>query len=150
MADLGQWLHALFSPQAAYGQTQRPAVPLQTAAPVTRVGNVYQGQMLPAGKSSLLALSEDQGGTAKAGRPARSVKKREAQVAAAGSWLDDMFRQTAADHPNLRLPSDRWADRMLDRTFFDPNSPNNAAQRRAYALDEWWRKINNMNGGPRY
>jgi hypothetical protein len=142
--DLGRWLHAIFTPQEAYGAQPRQSAAVAPVAPVSRVGNTYRGASLPAGVSSLQASSEDSRGKRKE-KPLPNLAQNPRYADAAGQWINHLFQTTMEDRPDLRLPSDKWADKMLNKTFFDPLNPNNIRQRRAYALDEWWKKVNRMN-----
>jgi hypothetical protein len=143
--DLGRWLHAIFTPQEAYGAQPRQSAAVAPVAPVSRAGNTYAGQSLPAGVSSLQASSEDSRGK-RVRREKPSLAENPRYANAAGQWLDTLFKQTMEDFPDAKLPSDRWGDRLLDRTFFDPNDPSNIRQRRRNALDEWYRKVGKING----
>ena len=143
MADINQWLHALFSPNSAYGgQTAARAAPV-AVAPATRAGNTYKGQALPTGVSSLLASSEDSRGK-------RAVKEKPSGVVGdnrmkrlsgqAGMLLSDLFGE-ARNIPGVNMPRERWGDRMLDRVgFFDANGGTNQ-ERTNRALFEWYRKL---------
>ena len=159
--DLGRWIHALFTPNAAYGQTATPVAPMRQA-PVTRVGNTYQGQALPAGMSSLLALSQDRSASSAKGKPQRQAKKYDKNLAARSAesgWGTEAIRygdQIMGGEANrlmqmlfgdaeafgTRMPkNDREADRLLDQVgYFDPRS-GSIDERNRRAIEEWQRRF---------
>jgi hypothetical protein len=141
MADIGRWLHALFTPQSAYGQT-RSTQP-QVIAPAIRTGNTYQGQALPAGVSSLLASSQDSRGKRvvrdKPPAPGPRLKNLDKRASVLVSNLFAGYPLAKADFPDLGpAPSDEWMDALLDRTgFFDPYQGGTLNDRRGRVVDAW-------------
>jgi hypothetical protein len=149
--DIGRWLHAIFTPQAAYGQTPASA-PARPVAPVSRAGNTYMGAALPAGTSSLLASSQDR--TARPAGERRGDKRKAAkfgnqQGQMAGALSAMLFGEGAAaqaENPNLRLPSDKWVDRLFDRAgMFDPNAGWSDQDLYDYTRQKFWDKARKMN-----
>lgn len=136
--DVGRFLHALFAPNEAYGQT-----PKQAAAPAARVGNTYQGQALPAGISSLKASSEDSRGkrVVRDKPPATGprLKNLDKRASTLVSNLFASYPLAKADYPDLGPPpSDEWVDMILDRTgFFDPYQGGTLNDRRGRVVDAW-------------
>jgi hypothetical protein len=153
--DIGRWLHAIFTPQAAYGQTPAQSAPVAAVAPVSRAGNTYAGRSLPVGVSSLQASSEDSRGKRvvrdkppAAGPRLKNLDKR------AGELVSNLFAGhgvISEQYPGVgRAPSDRWVDEMLDRIgFFDPYQGGTLNDRRQRAIQEWNRKIGVTMSGRR-
>lgn len=151
MAGLN-WLQSLFS-----SSPSQPA----GSAPQARVGNVYQGTSLPAGKSSLLAMSEDLTKKAAGGREAKQAKRYDRNLAKRAElggvspeqvrYGDQIMGEEAnrlmkmlfgdAEQNRWGMPrNDREADRLLDDVgYFDPRG-GGRDDRNARAIAEWQRR----------
>ena len=113
---------------------------------------LYQADRLPAGTSSLAVLSADKTLAAHAAKQAKWAKAVDAPATAptgrgleAGQLMKQLFGEAEylRNQPGfegIRLPSDRQADRLFDRSgYFDPGLDPELGHH--LALQKWYERI---------